>query len=331
MPKVSVIIPVYNVEQYLEECLDSVLSQTYCDYEVIAVNDGSTDNSTYILAEYAEKNERITVISTKNQGLSVARNVGINAATGDYIIFLDSDDKFTAETLGFCVKKLEEDRLDAVFFESEVIIDGVDPDLKKQFPYQRPNVLFDKVVTGEEFFTESINSSKYIVQACMYMFSRKSLSDLRFYPGMFHEDNLFTTKLLLSGRLKRVGCLPEKFFQRRIRPGSIMTQEKSKKHLDGYLIAAKELIKEKPIITDVPAGVAITKFITGLLHRAMHLATEFNKLWVPLSLRKYVFKMALENNSSRSGYLLIIRSLSPHFYSFLRWLIGFFITSKREI
>ena len=92
MPKISVIIPVYNVEKYLNQCFDSVLNQTVKDIEIICVNDGSKDASSDILKEYASKDERFLVINQSNQGLSVARNNGLNAANGDYVAFLDSDD-----------------------------------------------------------------------------------------------------------------------------------------------------------------------------------------------------------------------------------------------
>ena len=92
MPKVSVIIPVYNVGKYLRKCLDSVINQTLKDIEIICVNDGSTDNSGKILDEYAAKDKRIKVIHQENQGLGAARNVGIDLAKGEYIGFVDSDD-----------------------------------------------------------------------------------------------------------------------------------------------------------------------------------------------------------------------------------------------
>lgn len=92
MAKVSVIIPVYNVEKYIGKCIDSVINQTYRDIEIICVNDGSTDNSLNILRDYAQKDNRIIIISQENQGAAIARNNGLNNAKGDYICFLDSDD-----------------------------------------------------------------------------------------------------------------------------------------------------------------------------------------------------------------------------------------------
>ncbi|MDR2409276.1 MAG: glycosyltransferase, partial [Bacteroidales bacterium] len=92
MPKVSIIIPVYNVEKYLAECLDSAIGQTLRDIEIICVDDGSTDHSPEILDEYVKKDSRITVLHQSNGGPSKARNTGIDIATGEYILFLDSDD-----------------------------------------------------------------------------------------------------------------------------------------------------------------------------------------------------------------------------------------------
>lgn len=93
MPKISVIVPIYNVEKYLSACLDSILGQTFRDFEAICVNDGSSDNSAAILTEYAQKDSHIKVITQENKGLSGARNTGIKAATGEYICFVDSDDR----------------------------------------------------------------------------------------------------------------------------------------------------------------------------------------------------------------------------------------------
>ena len=98
-PLVSVVLPIYNVEKYLPKCLDSVVGQSYENIEIICVNDGSPDNSIAVLESYAEKDSRIIIINQENTGLSGARNTGIEAATGDYIIFLDSDDWMDAEAV----------------------------------------------------------------------------------------------------------------------------------------------------------------------------------------------------------------------------------------
>lgn len=109
---ISIIVPVYNVEKYLPQCLDSIIGQTYSNIEIICVNDGSPDNSIDILTDYAHRDSRIKIVSQKNKGLSSARNTGLHYASGDYIMFVDSDDWIELDT---CEKALQED-VDVVFW-----------------------------------------------------------------------------------------------------------------------------------------------------------------------------------------------------------------------
>ena len=113
-PKVSVIIPVYNTEQYLRQCLDSVVNQTLREIEIICVDDGSTDKSLFILQEYARSDERVHIISQKNQGPGAARNIGLDRALGKYLIFLDSDDWFEKDFLENMVWQAKETNADVV-------------------------------------------------------------------------------------------------------------------------------------------------------------------------------------------------------------------------
>jgi glycosyltransferase involved in cell wall biosynthesis len=115
MPAVSVVIPVYNSAKYLRECLDSVVAQTFSDWEVVAVDDGSSDNSPVILDEYAAKDSRIKVIHKANGGVSAARNDGLAAASGEYVLFADSDDLLLANALDVLYKKISDEKADIVF------------------------------------------------------------------------------------------------------------------------------------------------------------------------------------------------------------------------
>ena len=105
-PEISIIVPVYNVEKYLKRCIDSILNQSFTDFELILVDDGSTDNSGEIIDEYAIKDERIKVIHKENGGLSSARNVGIEYSKGNYIAFVDSDDYINKNMYKFYIKML---------------------------------------------------------------------------------------------------------------------------------------------------------------------------------------------------------------------------------
>ena len=124
---VSIIIPVYNVEKYLEECLDSILKQTYKNIEVICVNDGSTDNSLNILEKYAVKDNRFIVLNQSNHGLSYSRNKGLKQARGKYIYYLDSDDYILPNTIKTLAENIEERDLEVLLFNANVFGDiGID-------------------------------------------------------------------------------------------------------------------------------------------------------------------------------------------------------------
>ena len=119
IPKVSVIIPVYNTEEYLRECLDSVVNQTLKDIEIICIDDGSTDSSLDILKEYAKKDNRITVLKQKNQSSGIARNAGLSIAQGKYLSFLDSDDLFELELLESLYKKIISTKSDIAICDAD--------------------------------------------------------------------------------------------------------------------------------------------------------------------------------------------------------------------
>lgn len=116
MKKVSVIIPVYNASPYIKECISSVLSQTYKNIEVICINDGSTDDSLNILSKLQKNEDRIKIINQSNKGVSVSRNVGINNSTGEYIIFIDSDDWIDSNTIETCIYEIDKKSLDVILF-----------------------------------------------------------------------------------------------------------------------------------------------------------------------------------------------------------------------
>ena len=116
IPKISVIIPVYNVAKYLHRCIDSALAQTFTDFELLLIDDGSKDNSGEICDEYARKDNRVRVFHKENEGVSVARNIGIGHSSGTYLMFLDSDDWLESSCLDYCLKSMKDDNLDFLQF-----------------------------------------------------------------------------------------------------------------------------------------------------------------------------------------------------------------------
>ena len=155
--KVSVIIPIYNVEKYLQQAIESITSQTLKEIEIIAINDGSTDSSLDILTEQAKKDNRIRVISTNNNGLSITRNLGMYMASGEYIYFFDSDDILEKDTLENCYLKCESQNLDFVFFDADCFTDSMEKDYT--FNYQRTDKYEDKVYSGIEILRKQLEEN----------------------------------------------------------------------------------------------------------------------------------------------------------------------------
>ena len=224
--KFSVIIPVYNVEAYLRDCLDSVLNQTYADWEAICVNDGSTDGSADILNEYAARESRLKVITQPNRGLSAARNSGIDAAEGEYVLFLDSDDWLEKNALEVLSANLGgEDMLcfsGRRYFESDRAYHDADQ-LKAQ-----------TYLSGMDYYNDNALSSRDFAFVCVVLriYKREFLSqhNLRFKEGIFHEDNLFTP--LACFYAERVMVINECLYDYRVRSNSITTTGNSKKLRD---------------------------------------------------------------------------------------------------
>lgn len=215
--KFSVIIPIYNVESYLQACLDSVLNQTFEDWEAICVNDGSTDNSANILDDYGHKDSRFKIVNQPNGGLSAARNTGLKAATGDYVMFLDSDDWLGCDALERVSESLtDEDMLcfsGRRFFEKEGRYHEADQ-LKPQ-----------EYITGMDYYNENALSVRDFAFVCVVLRAYKRdflLShDLWFKEGIFHEDNLFTP--LACYYAKKVKVINDCLYDYRVRSNSITT------------------------------------------------------------------------------------------------------------
>ncbi|MGL5057386.1 MAG: glycosyltransferase [Fusobacteriaceae bacterium] len=283
-PKVSVVIPVYNVELYLKEALDSVINQTLKEIEIIVVNDGSTDGSFEIIKEYKEKDSRIVVIDQKNQGLSCARNSGLRKAYGEYIYFMDSDDYISLDTLEICYKKSLANDLDFVFFDAQSFTnDNIDI---SGFDYDRSSTVSEKnLFSGVEILKELLDKKKYRSAAVLNFIKLDYLKkiDLEFYPGILHEDELFTFILFIFA--KKTSYINRKFFQRRVRPNSIMTNQKGEKNMFGYITVAKELKKireiekdnEKRLLLDIKIGDMISSSISLSKYLDKNLQKKYKK------------------------------------------------------
>lgn len=230
MIKISIIIPCYNVEKYIKECLDSILMQELKEFEIICINDGSTDNTLEILNSYKEKYSNIKIINQSNKGLSTARNVGMKYAEGKYIYFVDADDFLSNDkALSLIYNEVEKNKLDVLFFSFENFTDDEEmkKKFKKHFLNKKRNEVLDEVLTGKEMLDYFINTNQYYVTVWIQLVRKEFLlsNEIKFCDGIIYEDNLYTLELLLTAT--RVKCIDNILYKKRIREGSIVTSKQS--------------------------------------------------------------------------------------------------------
>ena len=289
MIKVSVILPIYNVAQYLDETFTSLLNQTLQEIEIIAVNDGSSDNSLEIIQKYAQQDSRISYYTQENQGQSVARNLALKHATGKYIYMMDSDDVLAnPDALRICYEYAEKNRADFIFFDGDTLQEQGATHLT--WDYQRTEDLEeDKVYQGEELLSEMLDKWKHNCVVWLLLINHDYLKSigLDFYPGIIHEDELFTTKLTLQSQ--NIYCLKQSFVKHRVRSASTMGLHYSKRNMNCYLTVIDELLKWRntPIIHKFARYTLSKVFYTG--HQ------------IPFKEKPAVFWKAV-----RSGYLKYI-------------------------
>jgi len=309
--KVSIVIPVYNVEAYLAECLSSAVNQDHENIEIIAINDGSTDASLFILEELQTRHNNIIIRSIKNQGLSAARNLGLEIATGEYILFLDSDDFIEKNTVSTCLKSFREHQSDIVFFSARIFFDGIDASIYKKFSGERAPPLQNTTLSGRSFFSQSIKLKSYLVSACLYMYKRQGLGDIKFYPGILHEDNLFTTRLLLENPHAKIFCISDSLYNRRVRPDSIMTQKKQERHINGLFIVAEELLKLDLAKENSEVGAALNRFIQTILTIALDACRQTYGNNFPYHARKRLTILFAQTRFRRKKAMTIVLSAFP--------------------
>lgn len=216
MEKVSVIVPVYNVDKYLSECLDSILNQSYKNIEIILVDDGSSDNSGAICEKYKSKDERITVIHKSNGGLSDARNAGMDIMTGKYVTFIDSDDWITGNYVEEMVAVIEKTFADIVI--GSMIEKKVDSNQSKEL-YKNKYVDYD-VIPAERALELLASEKKIGTCAPNKLFNAKLLAGIRFPKGKIYEDKFVMHWIF--GKCSAISFAKKAIYYYRGREGSII-------------------------------------------------------------------------------------------------------------
>ena len=263
--RLSIVLTVYNKEQYLRRAFDALLAQEGTsdgDYEILVVNDGSTDGSSAIIEEIARENKRIRVLSQKNQGLSMARNNGVDAAQGEYVWFVDADDIISSQSVKLiCEAIASQPDVIPIYAKTE----GVDI-VRNAIPVD--------VKTGKDILV----CGRWQQCGVFYIYRKSFLLDnnLRFMPGVYHEDAEFTPRMLYAA--KSIKVIPEVLYTVYRDPDSITQIPRAKRAFD-YLTVAESL--SRFVVDKGKAGTSIGNAIDGYtaqdINNAFFVISQNNK------------------------------------------------------
>lgn len=221
-PKISVIIPVYNVEQYLRQCLDSVVNQTYKNLEIFCVDDGSTDNSGKICEEYSLKDNRITVIHKQNDGISSARNAVIDMVKGRYITFIDSDDYVESDFIEYLYNILKKFNCKMSVCTHNIVKNNK---IKKSF-----NLKTDYKLSSQECIKRLLYNDGIDTSAWAKLYEKSLFNDIRYPVGKLFEDIATTYKFFIKS--KEIACGHLAKYNYNVRDNSIVTEKFNRSKLD---------------------------------------------------------------------------------------------------
>ena len=306
-PKVTVVIPVYNVEDYLAECLDSVINQTLKEIEILCIDDGSQDGSLDILLEYANKYKNIKVLQEKNSGLSAARNRCVEVAKGEYIHYLDSDDTIEPDTYEYLYNTAKSDNLDMVFFDGASFYET--EELENLYTWYKKGYhsdgSCDKIYDGTDYFVNVVLNDEFRMSPCMYIVRRAFVekNNLTFPEGILHEDNYYTVMCtLLSNRTTHVS---EPFYNRRVREGSLTIQSLGFRHCYGYFACYMKVMDYvSKNLTEEPARSLALRKLHEILNNA-------NGTYLKIEdQQEKLFYLALPDEQEFMFYELIVGQLT---------------------
>ena len=271
MAAISVIIPAYNVEKYIADTLESILAQTFKDFEVVCVNDGSKDNTLKILEQYALKDNRIKVINQSNSGVSQARNNAFAHASGKYIYYMDSDDLIHPQLLEICYNMAEKRNADVICFGYEEFPDGSVPDFKKL------NEDEISVVEVDNFIAKMTakGENRIYYSACTKFFTKDILNDIRFITGInLAEDALYN--LEVGKKNPKTFVFNNKLYQYRICLSSLSHGGYNVKQIISYTKCFERVIE---LFENEPKTLDILKkdFIPNILKHQVGRCRRANK------------------------------------------------------
>ena len=301
---ISVIVPVYNVEKYLEECLDSIQNQTYSDIEVILVNDGSTDKSKEICGKYCKQDNRFQLLNQENQGLSAARNSGVAASTGEFIAFVDSDDIILPNYLETLMHYMRED-VDIV--ESQFTIS------KEEFlaeSYKELTILFEgNSQEAVKIFPKHVLN----VNAVIKLYRRPIVEAVPYIDGVIFEDVYSGIGMLKY--IRKMIKIDYVGYYYRVRLGSIMHREFSPKNLDIFTVCDKliELYADREDLLPY-VGSFLVHLATMHYHSYVKKGNPYREFYNQ-KLAEYVTLTKKNPELARASRLIKLYNFCPKYYN----------------
>ncbi len=303
----SIIVPIYNVEKYLSKCFDSILNQSYTDFEIIAVNDGSPDNSQAIIDEYAKNYpDKIKPYIKENGGLSDARNFGVEKAQGDYLLFVDSDDYLDSSALQGIKAAIDNCTPDIIGFN----IVTVNENSETTALMTRPDITG---VSGEAAIIALVEHKQYFEPACGFAYNRKYWleSGYQFFKGIYHED--FALVPLVIFRAEKVSCIDLNAYYYVSTDGSITrtrTEERlmrlSMDLLKGYDFLVGEYFK-KPSENPEAESMYLAYIANAIIFRLESLTGNTKKFFKKEVKKRNVAKYLIANTFKRKIRKCFIR------------------------
>ena len=282
--KISVIVPVYNAEKYLDSCIQSVLKQTYPNWELILIDDGSKDESGAIADRYKQTENRIQVVHQQNAGVSAARNQGLDMATGDYIVFLDADDELTTDCLNKLLKNAVENHAD-------IVAGKCSSDRNLTNPSGEITVW-----RGEEALKNALMDNPFTYSACAKLFHRECIGNTRFVPEIkINEDSYFIFQLLTK-KTTFVG-IEDEIYVYKENPDSASRAVFSDKFFDILRVADlkfKKIQEDFPDLIKLAYNMQLKAKMNLLKLLALRTNTEYYKLektllaWIQENKRYYI-------------------------------------------
>jgi glycosyltransferase involved in cell wall biosynthesis len=296
-PAFSIIVPVFNVDEYLCEALNSLCAQSFDDFEVLLIDDGSTDDSGAICDEYARKDSRFIVNHQKNSGVSIARNVGISQALGEYLYFFDADDRLDLAALESWYMIFKEQDVDAVFFEGQSFSEEADLHASA-YQYCRGLNGSERKVKSAPYIGDELERGHHMSTTCCYVFKQSFLGGVVFKPDIIHEDELFYIQIFV---INNINLYVDKnvYYHRRLRSGSIMSSPKTDKNFYSYLSVYKSAIEELNVSVTGDQKKSLSTFLSYILYAMASMSLRIDGSPVSWAKRKLIIMSVIRHRAFR--------------------------------